>query len=39
MEILTSSLEDFAADQKSEQECWFKVIKETTSKATDGKGH
>jgi tripartite-type tricarboxylate transporter receptor subunit TctC len=28
MEILTSSPEDFAAYQKSEQERWFKVIKE-----------
>jgi tripartite-type tricarboxylate transporter receptor subunit TctC len=32
MEILTSSPEDFAAYQKSEQERWFKVIKENDIK-------
>jgi tripartite-type tricarboxylate transporter receptor subunit TctC len=35
MEILTSSPEDFAAYQKSEQERWFKVIKDNDIKATD----
>jgi tripartite-type tricarboxylate transporter receptor subunit TctC len=33
MEILTSSPEDFAAYQKSEQERWFKVIKDNDIKA------
>lgn len=33
MEILTSSPEDFAAYQKSEQERWFKVIKENDIKS------
>ena len=32
MEILTSSPEDFAAYQKSEQDRWFKVIKENDIK-------
>ena len=32
MEILTSKPEDFAAYQKSEQERWFKVIKENDIK-------
>jgi hypothetical protein len=32
MEILTSWPEDFAAYQKSEQERWFKVIKENDSR-------
>ena len=33
MEILTSSPEDFAAYQKSEQERWFKVIKDNDIKS------
>jgi tripartite-type tricarboxylate transporter receptor subunit TctC len=33
LEILTSSPEDFAAYQKSEQERWFKVIKDNDIKA------
>ena len=32
MEILTSSPEEFAAYQKSEQERWFKVIKDNDIK-------
>lgn len=32
MEILTTSPEEFAAYQKSEQERWFKVIKENEIK-------
>jgi tripartite-type tricarboxylate transporter receptor subunit TctC len=32
MEILTSSPDDFAAYQKSEQERWFKVIKDNDIK-------
>ena len=32
MEILTTSPEEFAAYQKSEQERWFKVIKDNDIK-------
>ena len=33
MEILASSPEEFAAFQKSEQERWFKVIKDNNIKS------